>query len=50
MIQAAEIKPGDTVLEVGAGSGYAAAVISRIAARWSGSSGSTSWSRSRASG
>jgi protein-L-isoaspartate(D-aspartate) O-methyltransferase len=33
MIQAAAIKPGDTVLEVGAGSGYAAAVISRIAAR-----------------
>ena len=33
MIQAAEIKPGDKVLEVGAGSGYAAAVISRIAAR-----------------
>ena len=32
MIQAAEIEPGDTVLEVGAGSGYAAAVISRIAA------------------
>jgi protein-L-isoaspartate(D-aspartate) O-methyltransferase len=31
MIQAAAIKPGDTVLEVGAGSGYAAAVISRIA-------------------
>src|SRR5690348_6594036 len=31
MIQAAGIKPGDTVLEVGAGSGYAAAVISRIA-------------------
>jgi protein-L-isoaspartate(D-aspartate) O-methyltransferase len=31
MIQAAEIKPGDKVLEVGAGSGYAAAVISRIA-------------------
>jgi len=30
-IQAAEIKPGDKVLEVGAGSGYAAAVISRIA-------------------
>jgi protein-L-isoaspartate(D-aspartate) O-methyltransferase len=30
MIQAAEIKPGDKVLEVGAGSGYAAAVISRI--------------------
>lgn len=33
MIEAAEIKPGDAVLEVGAGSGYAAAVISRIAAR-----------------
>ena len=31
MIQAAEIAPGDHVLEVGAGSGYAAAVISRIA-------------------
>jgi protein-L-isoaspartate(D-aspartate) O-methyltransferase len=30
-IQAAGIKPGDRVLEVGAGSGYAAAVISRIA-------------------
>ena len=33
MIDAAEIRPGDTVLEVGAGSGYAAAVISRIASR-----------------
>jgi len=33
MIQAAAIRPGDTVLEVGAGSGYAAAVISRIAGR-----------------
>ena len=33
MIRAAEIKPGDSVLEVGAGSGYAAAVISRIAGR-----------------
>jgi len=31
MIKAAGIKPGDKVLEVGAGSGYAAAVISRIA-------------------
>jgi protein-L-isoaspartate(D-aspartate) O-methyltransferase len=31
MIQAAEIKPGDSVLEVGAGSGYAAGVMSRIA-------------------
>jgi protein-L-isoaspartate(D-aspartate) O-methyltransferase len=33
MIHAAAIKPGDNVLEVGAGSAYAAAVISRIAAR-----------------
>ena len=33
MIQAAGIGAGDTVLEVGAGSGYAAAVISRIARR-----------------
>ncbi len=32
-IQAAGIKAGDKVLEVGAGSGYAAAVISRIADR-----------------
>lgn len=31
MIEAAEIQPGDRVLEVGAGSGYAAAVIGRIA-------------------
>ena len=31
MIRAAEIKAGDKVLEVGAGSGYAAAVMSRIA-------------------
>jgi protein-L-isoaspartate(D-aspartate) O-methyltransferase len=31
MIQAAEIKPGDKVLEVGGGSGYAAAVIGQIA-------------------
>jgi protein-L-isoaspartate(D-aspartate) O-methyltransferase len=31
MIEAARIGPGDRVLEVGAGSGYAAAVISRIA-------------------
>src|SRR5688572_6031181 len=31
MIEAAEIKPGDKVLEIGAGSGYAAAVMSRIA-------------------
>jgi protein-L-isoaspartate(D-aspartate) O-methyltransferase len=33
MIQAAGIGTGDKVLEVGAGSGYAAAVISRIAAK-----------------
>ena len=33
MIQAAAIRPGAKVLEVGSGSGYAAAVISRIAAR-----------------
>ena len=33
MVQAAAIRHGDAVLEVGAGSGYAAAVISRIAAR-----------------
>jgi protein-L-isoaspartate(D-aspartate) O-methyltransferase len=31
MIEAAEVKPGDNVLEVGAGSGYAAAVMSQIA-------------------
>lgn len=31
MIQAAAIRPGDRVLEIGAGSGYAAAVMSRIA-------------------
>ncbi len=33
MIQAAEVGPGDRVLEVGAGSGYAAAVMSRVADR-----------------
>ena len=33
MIQAAGIEPGAKVLEVGAGSGYAAAVISRIASK-----------------
>lgn len=33
MIDAAGLKAGDTVLEVGAGSGYAAAVMSRIAGR-----------------
>jgi protein-L-isoaspartate(D-aspartate) O-methyltransferase len=31
MVEAAELEAGDRVLEVGAGSGYAAAVISRIA-------------------
>lgn len=36
MIQAARVRPGDRVLEVGAGSGYAAAVLGRVAARvWS---------------
>ena len=33
MIEAAGIEPGDKVLEVGSGSGYAAAVISRIAGK-----------------
>lgn len=33
MIEAAGIGPGDRVLEVGAGSGYAAAVMSRVAGR-----------------
>lgn len=31
MIEAAAIRPGDKVLEIGAGSGYAAAVVSRVA-------------------
>lgn len=31
MIEAADVKPGDSVLEIGSGSGYAAAVISTIA-------------------
>lgn len=33
MIEAAQVRRGDKVLEVGAGSGYAAAVMSRIAAK-----------------
>jgi len=33
MIEAAGVRPGDRVLEIGAGSGYAAAVLGRIAAR-----------------
>ncbi len=33
MIEAAEVQPQDRVLEIGAGSGYAAAVLSRIAER-----------------
>ncbi|WP_395645453.1 protein-L-isoaspartate(D-aspartate) O-methyltransferase [Terricaulis sp.] len=33
MIDVAEVQPGDAVLEIGAGSGYAAAVMSRIARR-----------------
>ena len=32
MAEAAELRPGDRVLEVGTGSGYAAAILSRIAA------------------
>jgi protein-L-isoaspartate(D-aspartate) O-methyltransferase len=31
MIEAAEVAPGDKVLEIGAGSGYAAAILGRIA-------------------
>lgn len=33
MIEAAELEPTDRVLEIGTGSGYAAAVMSRVAAR-----------------
>lgn len=33
MIEAAAIRPGERVLEIGAGSGYAAAVMSRVAAQ-----------------
>lgn len=33
MIEAAAVAPGDAVLEIGAGSGYAAAVLAEIAAR-----------------
>src|SRR5215207_3191989 len=33
MIEAAELKPVDRVLEVGSGSGYAAAIMSRVAGR-----------------
>ena len=33
MIEAAQIKPSDRVLDVGTGSGYAAAVLSRLAAK-----------------
>jgi protein-L-isoaspartate O-methyltransferase len=33
MIEAADVKPGDRVLEIGTGSGYAAAVLSRIAGK-----------------
>src|SRR5690606_33585262 len=31
MIEAAQVRPGERVLEIGAGSGYAAAVMARIA-------------------
>ena len=33
MVEAAEVKPGERVLEIGAGSGYVAAVLGRIAER-----------------
>jgi protein-L-isoaspartate(D-aspartate) O-methyltransferase len=33
MAEAAALRPGDSVLEIGAGSGYAAAVVSRLAAK-----------------
>jgi protein-L-isoaspartate(D-aspartate) O-methyltransferase len=33
MVEAAEVRPGDNVLEIGAGSGYAAAVLGAIAGR-----------------
>lgn len=33
MIEAAQVRPGDRVLEVGAGSGYAAAVLGQIASQ-----------------
>lgn len=33
MVQAAQVRPGDRVLEVGAGSGYAAAVLAELAER-----------------
>lgn len=33
MLEAAQLRPGDRVLEIGAGSGYAAAVMSRIAGK-----------------
>src|SRR5437762_11148892 len=33
MIEAAEVRPGDRVLEIGAGSGYAAAVLGQIVDR-----------------
>ncbi|MEI4264176.1 protein-L-isoaspartate(D-aspartate) O-methyltransferase [Roseovarius sp. D0-M9] len=33
MIEAAEVRPGETVLEIGLGSGYATALLSRIAGR-----------------
>ena len=33
LVQLAEIRPGETVLDVGAGTGYSAAVLSRLAGR-----------------
>ena len=47
MIEAAQIKPSDRVLDVGTGSGYAAAVLSRLAAKVSASSGIAIWRRAR---
>ena len=32
LVQLAEIRPGDIVLDVGAGTGYSSAVLSRLAA------------------
>jgi protein-L-isoaspartate(D-aspartate) O-methyltransferase len=50
MIEAADVATGDRVLEVGAGSGYAAAVISRIAGGSTRSSATRRWRRQRSGG